>query len=120
MKTYNKPATSKLLKRFDNELKQLLMEDLKVFRAKNFQRNNQPALQQQAAWSIYTSTYKIYLSILWKATKLSGFGGLCFLSEYCVISSFIIQVFAEQLLTIINCKNIGNSLANCLVITLNC
>ncbi|MFD0752146.1 hypothetical protein ACFQZS_18475 [Mucilaginibacter calamicampi] len=49
MKTYNKPATSKLLKRFDNELKQLLMEDLKAFRAKNIQRNNQPAIQQQAA-----------------------------------------------------------------------
>ncbi len=49
MKTYNKPATSKLLVRFDNELKQLLMEDLKVFRAKNNHRNNQPALQQQAA-----------------------------------------------------------------------
>ncbi len=64
MKTYNKPATSKLVARFDSELKQLLMEDLKVFRAKNNQRNNQPVLQQQAAWSIYTSTYKksIYLS----------------------------------------------------------
>ena len=49
MKTYNKPATSKLLIRFDNELKQLLMEDLKVFRGKNHQSNNQPALQQQAA-----------------------------------------------------------------------
>lgn len=49
MKTYNKPATSKLLKRFDNELKQLLMEDLKVFRAKAFQSNNQSAIQQQAA-----------------------------------------------------------------------
>jgi hypothetical protein len=49
MKAYNKPATSKLLKRFDNELKKLLMEDLKVFRAKTFQRNNQPAIQQQAA-----------------------------------------------------------------------
>ena len=49
MKTYNKPATSKLLKRYDNELKQLLMEDIKVFRAKNTHSNNQPALQQQAA-----------------------------------------------------------------------
>ena len=58
MKTYNKPATSKLLVRFDNELKQLLMEDLKAFRAKNNQRNNQPVLHQQAAWSTYTSTYK--------------------------------------------------------------
>ena len=49
MKTYNKPATSKLLARFDNELKQLLMDDLKVFRAKNIERNNQPATQKQAA-----------------------------------------------------------------------
>jgi len=49
MKTYNKPATSKLIVRFDNELKQLLMEDLKAFRAKNNQRNNQPVLHQQAA-----------------------------------------------------------------------
>jgi len=49
MKTYNKPATSKLLVRFDNELKQLLMEDLKVFRTKNILSNNQPAIQQQAA-----------------------------------------------------------------------
>ncbi len=49
MKTYNKPAASKLLKRFDNELKQLLMEDLKVFRGKNIRRNNQPAMQTLAA-----------------------------------------------------------------------
>ncbi len=49
MKTYNKPATSKLLKRFDNDLMQLLMEDLKAFRAKNFHRNNQPAVQKHAA-----------------------------------------------------------------------
>ena len=49
MKSYNKPATSKLLVRFDNQLKQLLMEDVKVFRAKNLQSNNQLALQQQAA-----------------------------------------------------------------------
>jgi len=49
MKTYNKPATSKLLARFDNELKQLLMEDLRVFRAKNTQCNNQPAIHKQAA-----------------------------------------------------------------------
>jgi len=35
MKTYNKPATSKLVTRFDNELKNLLMEDLKAFRNRN-------------------------------------------------------------------------------------
>ncbi|PJJ83383.1 hypothetical protein [Mucilaginibacter auburnensis] len=48
MKTNNKPATSKLLKRFDNELMQLLMEDLKVFRNKNTHRNNQPVIQKAA------------------------------------------------------------------------
>jgi len=36
MKTLQqKPATSKLVARFDQELKNLLMEDLKAFRAKN-------------------------------------------------------------------------------------
>jgi hypothetical protein len=35
MKAYNKPATSKLVTRFDNELKNLLMEDLKAFREPN-------------------------------------------------------------------------------------
>jgi hypothetical protein len=32
MKTYNKPATSKLVARFDRELKNLLMEDLKALK----------------------------------------------------------------------------------------
>jgi hypothetical protein len=35
MKTYKKPATSKLVARFDNELMNLLMEDLRSFREKN-------------------------------------------------------------------------------------
>ena len=35
MKTYKKPAASKLLTRFDNELKNLLTNDLKLFMAKN-------------------------------------------------------------------------------------
>ncbi|WP_158827187.1 hypothetical protein [Mucilaginibacter lacusdianchii] len=36
MKTYRKPSISKLVNRFDNELKQLLMDDLKTVRsAKN-------------------------------------------------------------------------------------
>lgn len=34
MKNYSKPSPSKLA-RFDQELKNLLMEDLKAFRAKN-------------------------------------------------------------------------------------
>ena len=50
MKTDKKPATSKLLTRFDNELKNLLMEDLKAFKARTqfILSNNQPA-QQKAA-----------------------------------------------------------------------
>jgi len=48
MKTYNKPATSKLVARFDNELKNILMEDLKAFRDKNkFVNNNKQAPVQQ-------------------------------------------------------------------------
>ncbi|MBS7564140.1 hypothetical protein KHS38_06955 [Mucilaginibacter sp. Bleaf8] len=36
MKTYRKPSISKLVNRFDNELKNLLLEDLKTVRtAKN-------------------------------------------------------------------------------------
>jgi len=32
MKTYQKPATSKLVARFDNELMNILMDDLKTIR----------------------------------------------------------------------------------------
>ncbi len=32
MKAYKKPLTSKLVARFDNELKNILMEDLKSFK----------------------------------------------------------------------------------------
>ncbi|MDB5006905.1 MAG: hypothetical protein JWQ84_370 [Mucilaginibacter sp.] len=35
MKTYKKPAASKLLIRFDNELKNLLANDLKSFMERN-------------------------------------------------------------------------------------
>ncbi|MFD2873452.1 hypothetical protein ACFS5N_13285 [Mucilaginibacter ximonensis] len=50
MKTSQKPATSKLLIRYDNELKALLMQDLKAFRQRGqFTSNNQAAAQQQAA-----------------------------------------------------------------------
>ncbi|WP_158557186.1 hypothetical protein [Mucilaginibacter conchicola] len=46
MKTY-KPATSKLVARYDNELRNLLMEDLKAFRERNqFTSNKQKAVQQ--------------------------------------------------------------------------
>jgi hypothetical protein len=48
MKTYKKPATSKLVARFDNELRSLLMADLKAIKEKGlFTRNNQAT--QQAA-----------------------------------------------------------------------
>ncbi|WP_158288297.1 hypothetical protein [Mucilaginibacter psychrotolerans] len=51
MKTYQKPATSKLFARFDNELKNLLMEDLKALREKGLftTRNNQAAQQTLSA-----------------------------------------------------------------------
>jgi hypothetical protein len=35
MKTHKKPAASKLIVRFDNELKKILAEDLKLFTIKN-------------------------------------------------------------------------------------
>lgn len=38
MKTYQKPATSKLVNRFDKELMNILMNDLKVIKAKNTSR----------------------------------------------------------------------------------
>lgn len=51
MKTQQKPATSKLLKRFDTELKEMLMADLKAFRERSqfITSNNQTAQQQKAA-----------------------------------------------------------------------
>jgi len=48
MKAYKQPATSKLVTRFDNELKNLLMEDLKAFRERNqFLTSNKRATVQQ-------------------------------------------------------------------------
>ncbi|WP_158534887.1 hypothetical protein [Mucilaginibacter hurinus] len=40
MKTYNKPSTSKLVAKFDNELMQLLMEDLKARKSANNIKTN--------------------------------------------------------------------------------
>jgi hypothetical protein len=50
MKTLQqKPATSKLLIRYDNELKNLLLADLKAFRERGqFTSNSQPAVQKAA------------------------------------------------------------------------
>ena len=48
MKAYKKISTSKLVTRFDDELKNLLMEDLRSFKAKNqFLNLNQRAIAQQ-------------------------------------------------------------------------
>ncbi len=46
MKTYKKPAVSKLLIRFDNELKELLSNDLKSFIERNpfFSSNKQATI----------------------------------------------------------------------------
>jgi len=48
MKAYKKISTSKLVTRFDNELKNLLMKDLKSFKSQNpfYSRNQQEAVQQ--------------------------------------------------------------------------
>ncbi|WP_156088750.1 hypothetical protein [Mucilaginibacter pedocola] len=49
MKTYQKPATSKLVARFDNDLKNLLMADLKAFKERSqFTTRNNQATQQAA------------------------------------------------------------------------
>jgi hypothetical protein len=47
MKTINKPAVIKLMTRFDNELKNIISNDLKVFTIKNpfLIRNKQANLQ---------------------------------------------------------------------------
>ena len=48
MKTLTKPAANKLMTRFDNELKSLLTNDLKLFMAKNpFIMSNKQAIIQQ-------------------------------------------------------------------------
>jgi hypothetical protein len=61
MKTYKKPATSKLVARFDDELRNLLLEDLKALKERGLftTRNNQAAQQTLSA---ALSTYILYLS----------------------------------------------------------
>jgi hypothetical protein len=46
MENYKKPSTSKLAKRFDNELKSILMEDVKAYRNRTAfsSSNNQSAV----------------------------------------------------------------------------
>ena len=82
MKTYNKPATSKLVARFDNELKNLLMEDLRSFRERNqfSSSNKQATVQQQlkAAWSLYIQ-YIYFLNISFEKNKALHLQGLIFL-----------------------------------------
>lgn len=49
MKTYKKTATSKLFARFDNELRDLLMADLKALKERGqFTTRNNQATQQAA------------------------------------------------------------------------
>ncbi|MDB5029602.1 hypothetical protein [Mucilaginibacter sp.] len=50
METQQKPATSKLLKGFDNELKEMLTADLQAFRENGqFITSNNQSTQQKAA-----------------------------------------------------------------------
>ncbi|MEO6148910.1 MAG: hypothetical protein ABIP28_02070 [Mucilaginibacter sp.] len=47
MKSNKKPATSKLVAKFDNELMQILMEDVRFFKANNpYYSNKQKAAQR--------------------------------------------------------------------------
>ncbi|ASU36424.1 hypothetical protein [Mucilaginibacter xinganensis] len=49
MKNLKKPAASKLLVKFDNELMSILTHDLKLFMAKNpFLASNKQAIPQQS------------------------------------------------------------------------
>jgi len=51
MKTYTKPATTKILEHLDKELKRILITDLEAFKEKHTQFilcNNQVAAQQAA------------------------------------------------------------------------
>ena len=46
MKNHIKPSASKLVAKFDTQLKEILLEDLRAFKAKcQFVSNNQAALQ---------------------------------------------------------------------------
>jgi hypothetical protein len=48
MKNYKTPSASKLIARFENQLLDILLEDLRNFRAKNrFKQNNQQTAVQQ-------------------------------------------------------------------------
>ena len=49
MKTYNKPSVSKLVARFDRELKNILMNDLKALKAKGQFGNSINNVQLSAA-----------------------------------------------------------------------
>jgi hypothetical protein len=49
MKNNNQPAASKLVKRFDNDLKALLLNDLKAFKAKMQDMQQAPQVQTATA-----------------------------------------------------------------------
>lgn len=83
MKTYNKPAVSKLVVRFDNELRDILANDLNEFLNKNpfLKRKRQANMQStlSVAWpSIYTSTYK-FLYITYENDRALQLQGSIFL-----------------------------------------
>jgi len=69
MKTYKKPATSKLVARFDNELMNLLMEDLRSFREKNQFATSNKQKTAQPMLSVAWSTYIHLLNITFEKNK---------------------------------------------------
>ncbi|MCR8559377.1 hypothetical protein KXD93_17095 [Mucilaginibacter sp. BJC16-A38] len=52
MKTYKKPAASKLVAKFDNELMNILVNDLKLFMAKNPFSNSKKQAMVQSTLSV--------------------------------------------------------------------
>jgi len=90
MKTYNKPSTSKLVARFDNELKNLLMEDLKAFRDRNkfVISNKQIATKRGSLIDIYI--YHLYIT--YENDRAQHFAGLYFFAAYFIIKA---AVFAD-------------------------
>ena len=95
MKTYTKPATSKLVARFDNELKNILMDDLKAFRDRNkFTTSNKQAPVHQtltvAAWSSYTRLPIEILTPPMKTNKAPHFAELYFFVAYFTIKAAVL------------------------------
>ena len=83
MKNTKPTAASKLIAKFDTQLRDMLLEDLKAFKAKTrFVSNKQDAAHQRlsAAWPSYTSTYLNFSYITYEKRKAMQFvQGLIFL-----------------------------------------